>query len=791
MHELIRKALFPPRAVAAAAWIVASSSAALAQAVPDADAAAAPALRSSPQLQETIKPELRKQLPTFVRGDQVSGQTDLQTTVEGNAELRRGDTVIKADRLEYYQPDDQARARGNVHINRTGNTYDGTLLELKVDAFEGFFNDVDYFFILNGAHGKARRIDFIDSARAVVSDSTYTTCVRGGPDWVPDWIMRAATIRVDQEEETGTAENAMLRFKGVPVLPVPSISFPLSDKRKSGLLPPTIGISSQNGFEVIQPYYWNIAPNRDATFWSTAMSKRGLGIGAEFRYLEALYKGQIRADYMPDDALRERDRWGYSWQHQGALTDIPLLGTVGVGVNLNRVSDDNYWRDFPRGTRSLTQRLLPNDVNLTWSAGDLALQLRALKYQTLQLTESVIVPPYDRMPQLHATYTKLALPGGFDAVVEADYTRFEADKTLTLQPNAQRSYVQAQLSRPFVRPGWFVTPKVIFNSTHYDFDGSLSTGAMSADRNVPSFSLDSGLIFERDASYFGRAFRQTLEPRAFYTYTPYRDQSALPVYDTALNDFNFATVYTENAFGGYDRISDNNLLTLGVTTRLFDADTGAEAARFGIAQRLRFEEQKVTLPGGSPVSKGLSSILLGAGINWTPRWGFDSTVQYNTDTGRSERSTISARYNPSNYRTVSAAYRYQRDSSEQIDLGWQWPINDLWGDRGRDLGPGRGQGGDRWYSVGRLNYSMRDKRMVDTVIGIEYDACCWIGRVVLENLRSTTTTSNTRLLFQLEFVGFSRLSLGSDPLQTFKQNVPSYQNLRQQTTTPSRFGNYD
>jgi LPS-assembly protein len=306
---------------------------------------------------------------------------------------------------------------------------------------------------------------------------------------------------------------------------------------------------------------------------------------------------------------------------------------------------------------------------------------------------------------------------------------------------------------------------------------------------VPTFSLDSGLVFERDARYFGRAFRQTLEPRAFYVYTPFRDQSLLPNYDSAANDFNFATIYTENAFGGNDRISDNNLLTLGATTRLLDPDTGAEAARFGMAQRLRFKDQLVTLPGEQPVSERLSDLLFGATINWTPLWSLDATVQYNPKTRRSIRETIGGRYSPGNYRVISAAYRLQRGSSEQLDIGWQWPINDLWGDKGVDMGPGQGEGEGRWYSVGRLNFSLQDRRLVDAVVGLEYDAGCWLGRVVLERLQSGTTTSNKRILFQLEFVGFTRL--GSNALQTLKQNIPRYQFLREQISTPSRFSNYE
>ncbi|RYF73947.1 MAG: LPS-assembly protein LptD, partial [Comamonadaceae bacterium] len=730
------------------------------------------------------------QLPVFVKGDQISGQTDLNAVIEGNAELRRGDTVIRADRLDYDVPEDLAKARGQVRINRAGNVYEGTALELRVDAFEGFFSDARYRFLATQAHGESTRLDFIDKDRAVVHNATYTTCERGDEaSWQPDWVLRAKTIRIDNEESVGTAEGAVLEFKGVSILPIPYITFPLSDKRKSGLLPPTIALDSRDGVAYSQPYYWDIAPNRDATLRAALMTKRGANLGGEFRYLEPTYNGQISGDVMPTDRLRDRMRWGFSGQHSGSFNTG--IGGMGLNINVNRVSDDNYWRDFGRVSEPLRQRLLPGDATLSWGANDMTAVVRTLKWQTLQDVASPIVPPYDRMPQLQWRYVPSQLGGGFDATVELDTTRFQAARALTGQPNADRSYALAQISRPFLAPGGFITPRMQLHTSTYQFDTALTNGMRSATRTLPTFSLDSGLVFERDAAYFGRSFLQTLEPRAFYTYTPYRDQSRLPVYDTAANDFNFATIYTENAFGGNDRIADNNLLTLGVTTRLLDPNSGAEAARFGIAQRVRFSDQQVTLPGGAPVSERLSDVLLGAGITWTPQWGFDSTVQYNPKTGRSIRSTIGARYTPGNYRTVSAAYRLQRGTSEQIDIGWQWPLNDLWGDQGKDQGAGRGQGAGRWYTVGRLNYSLQDRKLVDTVVGFEYDSCCWIGRVVLERLQSGVTTANTRLLFQIEFVGFSRLSLGSSPLETFKQNVPRYQTLREQVTPPSRFSNYD
>ena len=750
-----------------------------------------PRLRPSSQLREDIPPAVRPNLPTYLSGERGSGRTDLETVLEGNAELRRGDMTIRADRLEYYQPDDLVKARGNVHINRAGNTFDGPLLELKVDAFEGFFLAPRYRFLKNDAYGEAERVDFLDDKRAIIRNASYTTCQRRpGPSWMPDWILRAASIRIDNEEETGHASGALLSFMRVPILPVPELSFPLTEKRKSGLLPPTFGLDNLNGVELTLPYYWNIAPNRDATFYPALMSKRGIDLAGEFRYLERNYQGKLRANYLPGDNLRARDRWGYSYTHSGNFsTAFAGLGGLGLNLNLNRVSDDNYWRDFSRSGNSLTQRLLASDGSLSWNRGNFSLSARALNWQTLQDVTSPIVPPYDRLPQLVARYARNNLAAGIDASVEGDYTAFHSDRTLTGQPNAKRTYTLTQVSRPWRTPGWFFTPRLQLHATNYQFDAPLTNGATRASRVVPTLSLDSGLVFERETSFFGRAFLQTIEPRAFYVNTPFRDQSLLPNYDSAATDFNFATIYTENAFGGNDRISDNNLLTLGATTRLLDPRTGAEAVRFGVAQRLRFKDQRVTLPGGAPVSERLSDLLFGASVNWAPQWSTDATVQYNPKTGRSVRSTLGARYSPGNYRVVNVAYRLQRESSEQLDIGWQWPINDLWGDKGQQMGAGMGQGEGRWYSVGRLNYSMQDRKLVDAVVGVEYDAGCWLGRVVVERLQSSKSSANKRILFQLEFVGFTRL--GSNALQSLRDNIPRYQYLRERVTTPSRFSNYD
>jgi LPS-assembly protein len=768
-------------------------------------------LKPSALLQEQIPGQHKRDLPVFIQADRISGRADIETRLEGDAVMRRGDTVIRANQILFNQAEDRLQAQGQVRINRSGNRFEGPLLELQVDTFEGFFTEPRFQFLRNQAHGQAKRIDFIDDSRAVIHQTTFTTCERKpGPSWLPDWVLKAQRIEVNSELNEARAEGASVQFKGVPVLPVPSVTFPMSPERRSGLLTPTIGVDNIGGAEYSQPYYWDIAPNRDLTLYNTLWSKRGLNVGAEFRYLESVqpdYRGQFRFDYMPNDLLRERSRWGLAQTHAGWFD----VGSerINMNLNLNRVSDDNYWRDFTRMSPTLTQRILPSDLQLSWNHGPFASSFRTLHWQTLQDPTAPITPPFDRMPQLFTRYQS-PLGQRVEVGVEADYSRFEramacvttATNTLDCQPNAQRVYSQARVAYPMAFALGTVTPKLMMHARSYQFDTPLSTsgtlaasGPTSASVAVPTFSLDAVTVMERPASWAGRDMVQTLEPRIFYVNTPYRDQSRLPVYDTGRYDYNFATVYTENAFVGQDRIADNKLITMGATSRFIDPSTGVEAARFGLAQRLRLKDQNVLLPTETePISERLSDVLAGAMVQLNPAMQLDSTVQYNPKTTRSMRTTAGMRYMPGNYRLLSAAYRYQVDpttqqTSELIDTAWQWPIKSLWGAAGRDQGPGRGLGEDQWYAVGRLNYNLSEGKVVDAVLGVEYDAGCWIGRVVFERLQVAANQANQRLMFQLEFSGFARV--GPNPLGTLKTHIPRYQYLRDQVSAPSRFGQYD
>lgn len=776
---------------------------------------------------------------------EIEGIAQQNVRLRGQAELRQGwgeeATTVQAPAIDYEVPTDTVRihtgdaqtssSHAPVRIWHGGQAYQVQSGTLQLGTRQGSFEGAT-FQMLNqpaGGHGRAARVQLAGPERSIIHDALYTTCRRedwidaapeqqfDDPNWQPDWQLSADSVELNHQEEVGTARGAVLRFKGVPILAAPVLSFPLSDARKTGFLPPTIGVDSTNGFEWSQPYYWNIAPNYDATLTPTLMARRGLGLAVSGRYLLAPWGPQAQPTawrtaqqsgtwalhHMSDDRLHNgRERWGVAWTHAATLY-AGSYGSMGFNAQLRRVSDDDYWRDFSErstGDAGLTgSRLLESVATLGWTHGGHAVMLRAQKWQTLQDDDAPIAAPFGRMPQLHWSYGPQHHSNalGLRWRAEADITQFTAIDRVGAQrirhvnaQNGLRSYGRVQISRPFHASWGFIEPQMQLHAAHYRADDALRAGRSARSVVVPTFGLDAGLVFERPAQLFGRSFIQTLEPRAFYTYTPYRDQSWAPLYDTALSDFNLASIYSSNSYTGHDRVADNHMVTVGVTTRWLDEGTGSEVARLGLAQRLRLDDQRVTLGHDVPGQRGWSDVLIGAGLSWQQRWALDALVQYNQDIDRTVRSSITGRYTPGPFRTVSAAYRYQRansanllagnQASEQIDLSWQWPLSraaQAWTGEQTSSTPSRTAGvhsGGRWYTVGRLNYNMHERKLIDAALGFEYHSCCWATRVVLEREQTSRSKANTRVLLQLELGGFSRLNLGANPLSRLQEYVGGY-----------------
>lgn len=743
----------------------------------------APTLEPSRKLQPPPRGDAERQLPIILRAGSLRARPDLDAVAEGDVEFRRGSLLIGADRLAYDQAEDRASAKGRVRIVRDGATYRGPELQLSVQRFEGFFLQPEFEFAQLGAGGRADRVDFLDSNRAVATNARYTSCPRDGSG-DPDWVLETDRVRIDFEANEGVAEGAVLRFLGAPILALPTLSFPLTDARKSGWLPPSVNLDNKSGLEVAVPYYWNIAPNRDATIAPRIITRRGFGLDGEFRYLERHDEGALNLSVLPNDRVADRSREALRWRHEGTRG-----GGLYYALDTVRVSDEAWWKDFPDAGRSLTPRLLATRAVVErpfgLAGGEGLVYARGQRWQVLQGSDALVTPPYQRAPQVGAHWSGVA-GNGLEVALEGEFNRFTLPSTdgtvLAGRPTGARAHTLGSLAWPWREPGWWLVPRLSVNAAAYRLDEPDAQGLRSRSRVIPTASVDLGLEFERQTEGLGRRLRQTLEPRFLYVNTPYKAQAEFPVFDTAAKDFNFSSIYAENAFSGVDRVTDAHQVSAGVTTRLVDEANGAEVLRLGLVQRLLLRDQRVTAkadgtPDGDPLEQRFSDVLLLGSTSAVPQWTLDAAVQYSPDIQRSVRSILGARFSPGPYRTVSGTYRFARGLSEQFELGWQWPVY--------SSPPQGAQGcGSTWYTVGRVNYSMKDSRVTDSIVGVEYDAGCWIGRFVAERLSTGASEATTKLMLQLELVGLSRL--GTNPLKVLKDNIPGYRLLREDRRSPNR-----
>ncbi len=719
-------------------------------------------------------------MPSFLRADSLRLRPDLDADAMGNAEFRRAGTVLRADRVHYDSAEDRASAYGDVRISRSGMVFTGPEVQLDVQRFEGYFLHPGFDFTALGAGGQAERLDFLGPSRVRADQALYTSCPRDGSG-VPDWLLEAEHVTLDFDANDGVAEGAVLRFLDTTILRLPTMSFPLSDARRSGWLPPTLALDSRNGLMLGVPYYLNLAPNRDATIEPTAITRRGLALEGEYRYLEPGYAGQLNLHVLPYDRSVDHARGAFRFAHDGVAFDAWQ-----VHANALHVSDQDYWKDFPQFTSSTIPRLLSQDFGASrslWTplgAGQLYAQAQYWQLMQTGSGSDLIVAPYQRSPQL-GWRLQPASYAGFAATLETEVNHFTlpAGSASPTDPTGWRWHALGSIARPFGDSAWWLTPKLTLNAAAYSIDPDGTALAPRSSRLIPTFSIDAGMVFERESTWFGGTQRQTLEPRVLYVNTPYRDQTRFPNFDSMTKTFNFVSIYAESAFSGIDRVADANQMTAGVTTRLIDDHSGAETMRLAVAQRLLLRDQRIT-PDGVPITQRLSDLLVEGSSILVPKWHLDGAVQYNADHHRVVNSTLAARYSPGPFRNLSAGYRLVNNlpgdvvnlNAEQIEFGWQWPV---YRGTARPVGASHGCGGEL-YAVGRVNYSLADSRLTDSVVGFEYDAGCWIGRVVSERLSTGRSEATTRIMVQLELVGLSRL--GSNPLQVLKDNIPGYRMLR-------------
>ena len=724
-------------------------------------------------------------LPTFLTADRIEGLGSAEVEAIGNAEIRRGDTALTADRIKYFGEDDEALATGNVHLRIGGDEMTGPRLRMRLEDSSGIFEEPTFRFAQRTVRsrlkqglpqqaqiirddnarlmvdvegrGTAQAIRFEGDEHYRVTDGTFTTC-KPGQD---DWFIHADELDVDMQREVGSARGANLTFFGVSTPRIPWFDFSLNGERKSGFLPPTFGVQSANGFEMVLPFYWNIAPNYDATIAPRYMAKRGLQFLNQFRFLTPYATGEARYEILPQDhSLNNETR--YATALVGTYNF--LNGFSGI-VNYQKVSDDNYFRDLSSRLSIATQLYLPQQILASYGApsGYWSATANYQRFQTLQDPQNPVPVPYYREPQFLLNALR-PTPVGLDVGFRGEYVNFG---NAALVPTGSRATVYPWVSYPMVRSWGYITPKVGVTGIGYSLS---NPGTFTDERpsvTLPIASLDSGLYLERDTRWFGTDYLQTLEPRAYYLYVPFKDQSAFPVFDTTNSDFNYTQLFQENIFSGGDRIANANQLSLGATSRLVRPSDGQEQVRAVIGQRYYFTEQKVTIPGLPVRTQNISPLILGLAGRITPRWTADLGTQYQFGSPSVFGAAVAAvRYSPMPSAVASVAYRYTNQqltagagTLENVDVSAQWPL------------------GGGFYGVGRYSYDIVGHKSVEGLIGVEYNGGCWVIRAVAQQFQTATAQQTNLFFVQLEFSGLARV--GSNPLEALRRSIPGYSLINQ------------
>jgi LPS-assembly protein len=587
-----------------------------------------------------------------------------------------------------------------------------------------------------------------------------TTC----PANQESWVMQAKDLDLDYTRDVGVAHDARVLFMGVPLFTTPWADFSLSNQRKSGFLSPTFGTTGKSGFESTVPYYWNIAPNMDATFSPRVMSKRGVEFINEFRYLEDNFRGEVHLEYLPYDKITGTERFGL------ALVHTENFGNGFSGsVNFNKVSDDTYFQDLSTHIAMTSQANLLRDGSLYYGGGWWSGLVRMQSFQTLQDPLAPIVPPYRRVPQLLASGTRATKYGDFSFL--AEYVDF-SHPTLV---SGDRFTFYPSLAVPFTTAGTYITPKVGVHFTEYNLlNNSNNPNPANSDYAIiaPIGSIDAGATFERDVSFRGTNYLQTLEPRLFYLNVPYVNQNGVPNFDTAIADINLVQLFSENSYVGGDRISNANQLTAAMTTRFSEADNGQERIRATLATRFFFVPQRVALNATTPVRSGDSDVVAAITGHVTDKLVVDTLLEYVPNEGRTEQSSLILRYLPEPTKAFNFGYQYDRNQSlQQYDISAQWPVY------------------GNYYLVGRYNYSVPDNRVLEAIGGVEYNGGCWVARFVMQRYTLSTTSSSSAVFVQLELNGLSKI--GSNPLEALKRNISGYNRINQPITNSPGFNFYE
>ncbi|RMG29830.1 MAG: LPS-assembly protein LptD, partial [Gammaproteobacteria bacterium] len=662
--------------------------------------------------------------------------------LRGHVRLERPGERLTADRMRYDRVSGRAEAEGRVVYTLPGLRLEAARAELHTRTRRARLEQVRYHLPGRGARGTAVRAEQRDPRHQRLERATYTTC----PGPRPSWRIEAHTLTLDRQRQVARARHVKLRVRSVPVLYLPRMSYSLDRSRKTGFLTPGLGHSGNNGTELRLPFYWNIAPERDATLTPRYLEKRGVQLLGEYRYLGHGYRGRLELEALPGDRLRHQDRSLVAYEHGGWFS--PRLDGE---IHYRRVSDPDYFRDLGGSLGLASQVHLDRNARLTWHAGTWSLTGRVQDFQTLDPTLPPEARPYRRLPQLSFSGRLARRPLGLESRLDAELVRFtqqgRVDGTrLDLRPAWQRTWGGA---------AWEATPALTLRHTRYWLSGQDPGTPSRPTRTTPIASLDLRLFLERDSGLFGPGGLQTLEPRLFWLYVPYRDQDRLPVFDTGRRDFNDLLLFADNRFSGADRQGDAHQLTLALTSRFLDPRTGTQHAALTLGEIRYFRDRRVTLPGESIDQRPTSDLLAHLDLALARALRLEASLQWDPHAAATRRSGLGLRYRQDPRHRLQAAYRYRNGILEQVDASGLWYLNPT------------------WHLVGRWQYSLRHHTLLEGLAGIEYEQCCWLARLVVRRYVADIDGAHDQaFLVQVVLKGLTRI--GHPVEQLLAQSVLGY-----------------
>ncbi len=650
--------------------------------------------------------------------------------LSGGVLVRRGPRLAGADSAN-YDPDAEALSLdGNVRYRDPTTEITSDAAAFSYSSGTVTFAGAEFQLGSSGARGAADAIEISQEGTLRLGGVQYTTCPAGSDDW----LLQADRIELDTDAGQGTARNVALRFKGVPFLYAPRLTFPLGDARKTGFLAPEVGSAGRSGNDIRTPFYWNLADNYDATLIPRLLTDRGLQLSTEFRYLTDRHYGDVQFEYLPNDDVFSGTRSYVEVNHRSDFAS----GWRGI-VSASEVSDGNYFEDL-RGSLSATSIThLNRSLVVDYFGDNWSLFGRVQDYLTVDETIAETDDPYRRLPQI---VFEGSLPRRFlgaTTSIDAELVNFDRDVGVT----GWRMDLQPKVSFSVERPGWFVNPEFVLQHTRYDLSNTAPGQRSTQSRTLPTSSLDAGLVLERRINGANRI--QTLEPRLLYVHTPFRDQSGLPVFDTIVPDLNLVQLFRKNRFLGVDRVTDTDQLSVGITSRIVDGTSGAELMTATIGQTRYFSEQGVTLPQENFTNPESSDYVAELQLLLFKNFNFDIGHQWGTGQQGTTKSEARVQYRPAQNKVLNLAYRFRRGSLEQGDLSWSWPLS------------------QNWNFVGRYNYSLRDREVLEQFYGLEYESCCWGLRLVSRRYVSTREgTQDSSFGLQLVLKGMASVGTSAD-----------------------------